>query len=134
MKAIVKLQKDFFEDEEESNLRPLILKDIANEINMDISTVSRVISNKYVQTNYGIYPLKFFFSESIKKTDGKEVSSREVKEVINQIIINENKKTPYTDEQITGLLNKKGYKIARRTVSKYREQLKLPVTRLRKGL
>ncbi|MCP3660542.1 MAG: RNA polymerase factor sigma-54 [Bacteroidetes bacterium] len=134
MNAIVKLQNDFFEDEEESNLRPLILKDIASEIDMDISTVSRVTNNKYVQTNYGIYPLKFFFSESIKKMDGTEVSSREVKEAINEIILNENKRAPYTDEKITTILNDKGYKIARRTVSKYREQLKLPVTRLRKGI
>ncbi len=134
MNAIVKLQKNYFKDDEECNLKPLILKDVANEIKMDVSTISRVVSNKYVQTDYGIHPLKFFFSESIKTKDGNEVSSREVKDVINNIIINENKKSPYTDEQITNLLNKKGYKIARRTVSKYREQLKLPVTRLRKGL
>lgn len=134
MKAILKLQKDFFEDEEDYNLKPLILKDIAKEIDMDVSTVSRVVSNKYVQTDYGIYSLKFFFSESIKTKDGNEVSSREVKDAINDIITKENKQSPYTDEQITNLLNTKGYKIARRTVSKYREQLKWPVTRLRRGL
>ncbi len=134
MNAIVKLQKDFFEAEEECNLKPLILKDVANEINMDVSTVSRVVSNKYVQTDYGIHPLRYFFSESIKTKDGNDVSSREVKDVINNIIIDEDKKSPYTDEQITNILNEKGYKIARRTVSKYREQLKLPITRLRRGL
>ncbi len=134
MNAIVKLQSKFFEDEEEYNLRPMILKDIAEEINMDVSTISRVVSNKYVQTDFDIYPLKFFFSEGIKTIHGKEVSSKEVKEVLSDLIFNENKGNPFTDEQITKLLEKKGYKIARRTVAKYREQLKIPVTRLRKDI
>jgi len=134
MKAIVDFQYDFFLEGDETKLKPMILKDIAQMINMDISTVSRVASSKYVQTDFGIYPLKYFFSEGITTDSGEEVSSREVKKIIQEIINAEDKAKPLSDDKLEKILNEKGYNIARRTVAKYREQLNIPVARLRKEL
>jgi RNA polymerase sigma-54 factor len=134
MRAIVDFQYDFFLEGDETKLKPMILKDIANMINMDISTVSRVASSKSVQTDFGIYPLKYFFSEGISTDSGEEVSSREVKQIIKEIIDSEDKTKPYSDDKLEKILNEKGYNIARRTVAKYREQLNIPVARLRKEI
>lgn len=134
MNAIIQYQYDFFLEGDESKLKPMILKDIANEINMDISTVSRVANSKSVQTEFGIYPLKYFFSEGIATDSGEDVSSREVKHILKQFIDQEDKKKPLSDDKLEKLLNEKGYNIARRTVAKYREQLNIPVARLRKEL
>jgi RNA polymerase sigma-54 factor len=134
MEAIIKYQYDFFLEGDESKLRPMILKDIATEISMDISTVSRVANSKSVQTDFGIYPLKYFFSEGIATDSGEDVSSREVKHILKEIIEAEDKKKPLSDEKLEEMLNAKGYNIARRTVAKYREQLNIPVARLRKEL
>jgi RNA polymerase sigma-54 factor len=134
MKAIIDFQYDFFQEGDETRLRPMILKDIASMINMDISTVSRVASSKAVQTDFGIYPLKYFFSEGISTDSGEEVSSREVKQIIKEIIDQEDKNKPLSDDKLEKILNQKGYNIARRTVAKYREQLNIPVARLRKEL
>ena len=134
MKAIVDFQYDFFLEGDETKLRPMILKDIAGMINMDISTVSRVASSKAVQTDFGIFPLKYFFSEGIATDSGEEVSSREVKQIIKDIIESEDKNKPFSDDKLETILNEKGYNIARRTVAKYREQLNLPVARLRKEM
>ncbi|GHA63475.1 RNA polymerase factor sigma-54 [Pontibacter akesuensis] len=134
MEAIIKYQHDFFLEGDESELRPMILKDIAEEIGMDISTVSRVANSKAVQTEFGIYPLKYFFSEGIATDSGEDASSREVKHILKEIIDKESKRKPLSDEKIEKMLNEKGYNIARRTVAKYREQLNIPVARLRKEL
>lgn len=134
MRAIVDFQFDFFLEGDETKLKPMILKDIATMINMDISTVSRVASSKAVQTDFGIYPLKYFFSEGISTDSGEEVSSREVKQIIKDIIEAEDKNKPLSDDKLEKILNDKGYNIARRTVAKYREQLNIPVARLRKEL
>jgi RNA polymerase sigma-54 factor len=112
----------------------MILKDIAQIINMDISTVSRVASSKTVQTDFGVFPLKYFFSEGISTNTGEEVSSREVKQIIKDLIVQEDKSKPFSDDKLEDLLKAKGYNIARRTVAKYREQLNIPVARLRKEL
>ncbi len=132
MRTIVSLQEEFFKHGE--GLKPMILKDVADRIKMDISTVSRVVNGKYVQTNFGVFELKYFFSEGLETESGEEVSSREVKNVLEDIIDNEDKNKPYSDQALTDLLKEKGYKVARRTVSKYREQLQLPVARLRKQI
>jgi RNA polymerase sigma-54 factor len=134
MKAIIDFQYEYFQEGDETKLRPMILKDIASMINMDISTVSRVASSKAVQTDFGIFPLKYFFSEGIATDSGEEVSSREVKQIIKDLISAEDKDKPLSDDKIEKVLNEKGYNIARRTVAKYREQLNLPVARLRKEL
>ena len=134
METIIKYQYDFFLTGDESNLKPMILKDIAQEINMDISTVSRVANSKSVQTEYGIYPLKYFFSEGIATDSGEDVSSREVKNYLKELVDNEDKRKPLSDDKLEKLLKEKGYNIARRTVAKYREQLQIPVARLRKEL
>lgn len=134
MNAILEYQYDFFLEGDESKLRPMILKDIAEKINMDISTVSRVANSKAVQTDFGIYPLKFFFSEGIATDSGEDVSSREVKNSLKSIIDAEEKSKPLSDDKLEKLLKEKGYQIARRTVAKYREQLNIPVARLRKEL
>ncbi len=134
METIVKYQYDFFLDGDESKLKPMILKDIANKIEMDISTVSRVANSKSVQTEYGIYPLKYFFSEGIATDSGEDASSREVKNILKDLIEDEHKKNPLSDDKLEKILNEKGYNIARRTVAKYREQLNIPVARLRKQL
>ena len=134
MRAIIDFQYEYFLDGDETKLRPMILKDIAQIINMDISTVSRVASSKTVQTDFGTLPLKYFFSEGIATDSGEEVSSREVKKIIQDLIAEEDKQKPLSDEKIEELLNQKGYNIARRTVAKYREQLNIPVARLRKQM
>ena len=134
MEAIMNYQHDFFLTGDETDLRPMILKDIAERTNLDISTVSRVANSKFVQTEFGTYRLKFFFSESLQTDSGEEVSTREVKKILTDIIEEESKKHPYSDEKLTEMLQEKGYNIARRTVAKYREQLNIPVARLRKIL
>jgi RNA polymerase sigma-54 factor len=134
MTAIMEYQKEYFLSGDETKLKPMILKDIAELVKMDISTISRVANSKYVQTAYGITPLKFFFSESLSTDSGEEVSSREVKKILQEAIENEQKKKPLTDDRLTELLKENGYNIARRTVAKYREQLNIPVARLRKEL
>jgi RNA polymerase sigma-54 factor len=134
MDAIVRYQREFFAEGDESKLRPMILKDIAQEIDMDISTVSRVANSKSVQTEFGIYPLKYFFSEGIATDSGEDASSREVKHILKEIIEGEKKDRPLSDDKLEKMLNARGYNIARRTVAKYREQLNIPVARLRKEL
>ncbi|MEP7374424.1 MAG: RNA polymerase factor sigma-54 [Chitinophagaceae bacterium] len=134
MTAIMNHQYDFFLTGDETNLRPMILKDIAEKTGLDISTVSRVANSKFVQTEFGTYRLKFFFSESLSTDSGEEVSTREVKKILSDLIEGESKKHPLSDERLTELLQEKGYNIARRTVAKYREQLNIPVARLRKEL
>lgn len=134
MDAIMNYQKAYFLTGDETNLRPMILKDIADIVGLDISTVSRVANSKYVQTGYGIFSLKYFFSESLSTDSGEEVSTREVKKILSEAIEGEQKKKPLTDDKLAALLNEKGYNIARRTVAKYREQLNIPVARLRKKL
>ncbi len=134
MDAIMQHQYDFFLTGDETNLKPMILKDIAEKTNLDISTVSRVANSKFVQTEFGTYRLKFFFSESLSTESGEEVSTREVKKILSDMIEGENKRKPLSDERLTELLQEKGYNIARRTVAKYREQLNIPVARLRKEL
>lgn len=134
MNAIIKYQYDFFLEGDESKLRPMILKDIAELISMDISTVSRVANSKSIQTEFGIYPLKYFFSEGIATDSGEDVSSREVKQKLKKHIEEEDKSKPLSDDKLEKLLKADGYNIARRTVAKYREQLNLPVARLRKEL
>ena len=132
MEAIMKYQHQFFLTGDETELRPMILRDIAEKTSLDISTISRVANSKYVQTEFGTYKLKFFFSESLQTETGEEVSTREVKKILSDIIQEENKKNPLSDERLTEILQEKGYNIARRTVAKYREQLNVPVARLRK--
>ncbi|MBK6341573.1 MAG: RNA polymerase factor sigma-54 [Flavobacteriales bacterium] len=134
MEAIMEHQREFFLTGDETKLKPMILKDIAEKVGMDISTISRVANSKYVQTNYGTILLKFFFSESLTNQEGEEVSTREVKKILKDAIEAEDKHKPLTDDELTALLISKGYNIARRTVAKYREQLSLPVARLRKEL
>lgn len=132
MHAIMEYQKDFFLSGNEMDLKPMILKDIAEVIDMDISTVSRVANSKYVQTEYGTFLLKFFFSEAMINDEGEEISTREVKKQIETIIANEDKSKPFSDKAITELLAEKGYTVARRTVAKYREGMSIPVARLRR--
>ncbi len=134
MEAILYLQRDFFLTGDESTLHPMILKDVAERAGYDISTISRVSNSKYVQTNYGIYPLKYFFSESMQTDSGEEISTREVKKIMKEHIDAEDKRKPLTDEELAAILKEKGYVIARRTVAKYREQLGIPVARLRKEI
>ncbi|MEO5584625.1 MAG: RNA polymerase factor sigma-54 [Flavobacteriales bacterium] len=134
MEAIMEHQREFFLTGDETKMKPMILKDIAEKVGMDISTVSRVANSKYVQTDHGTYLLKFFFSESLTTDSGEEVSTREVKKILEEAILAEDKQNPLTDDELTKLLRGKGYNIARRTVAKYREQLHMPVARLRKEL
>jgi RNA polymerase sigma-54 factor len=134
MQAIVDLQRAYFLSGDEVDLKPMILKDVAERIGMDISTVSRVANSKYIQTPYGTLLLKSFFSEGLSTDSGEEVSSREVKKILQDAIDAEDKRKPLSDEKLGILLNAKGYNIARRTVAKYREQLGIPVARLRKEL
>lgn len=134
MESIVKYQQDFFFEGDESKLKPMILKDIAERIDMDISTVSRVANSKAVQTDFGLYPLKYFFSEGISTKSGEDASSREVKNILKELIDSEPKHAPLSDDKLEKQLKKRGYNIARRTVAKYREQLNIPVARLRKEL
>lgn len=132
MQAIIDLQRPFFQEGDESLLRPMILKDVAERAHLDISTVSRVSNSKYVQTNYGIYSLKFFFSDGYTTETGEELSVREIKRILKECVTNENKEKPYTDDELADILKAKGYPIARRTVAKYRQQLNIPVARLRR--
>ena len=132
MNTIVKIQKRFFNDGDENDLKPMILKDIAEIIKMDISTVSRIVKSKNVHTDYGIFPLRYFFSESTIKKGDDLVSSKIVKNYLLNLIENEDKSSPYSDDQLEKILKKEGYDVARRTVAKYREQLNIPVARLRK--
>ncbi len=134
MSSIMHYQKDYFLTGDERNLKPMILKDIADEIEMDVSTVSRVANSKYVDTPYGTKLIKEFFSESMKNDQGEDVSTREIKKILETVIEEEDKKKPLTDETLAGILKEKGYPIARRTVAKYREQLDIPVARLRKKI
>jgi RNA polymerase sigma-54 factor len=134
MNAIMDYQKDYFLTGDETLLKPMILKDIAEKVNLDISTISRVANSKYVQTPFGTFLLKSFFSESLSTDSGEEVSTREVKKILEDCIAAENKKKPLTDDKLTKILKEKGYNIARRTIAKYREQLEIPVARLRKEL
>jgi RNA polymerase sigma-54 factor len=134
MEAILNFQKEYFLTGDETKIRPMILKDIADIVQLDISTISRVANSKYVQTPYGTFLLKTLFSESLQNEDGEEVSTREVKKILQDCIGAEDKSKPVTDEQLTRILKDKGYNIARRTVAKYREQLNIPVARLRKEL
>lgn len=134
MNAIINYQKEYFFEGDDKKLRPMILKDIADRTGLDISTISRVANSKYIQTHFGIFPLKHFFSEGMQTYDGEEVSTREIKQILTECLENEDKKKPITDEKLTQILQKKGYRIARRTVAKYREQLNIPVARLRKEI
>mgnify|MGYP000865809012 CR=1 FL=1 len=134
MESIIEYQKDFFKDGDETKLRPMILKDIADKTGLDISTISRVANSKYIQTHFGIYALKYFFSEGMQTDSGEEVSTKEIKKILQECVDNEQKRKPLTDEQLMAILQEKGYPIARRTVAKYREQLGIPVARLRKEL
>ena len=134
MGAIVEYQREFFLQGDNVYLRPMVLKDIADRTGYDVSTISRVCSNKYVQTEFGVYALKFFFSESMTNTEGEEISTREVKQKLREVIDSEDKSAPITDDELVEILRKNGYTIARRTVAKYREQLGIPVARLRRQM
>ena len=134
MKAILDFQHDFFLDGDEAKLKPMVLKNIAEKTGLDISTISRVVNCKYIQTNFGVYPLKYFFSEGMRTESGDEVSTREIKKVLSESIEAEDKKKPLTDEELVSVLSQKGYKVARRTVAKYREQLNIPIARMRKEI
>ena len=134
MNAILEYQQEYFIDGDETRLKPMILKDVAEMTGLDISTVSRVANSKFVQTHFGIFPLKFFFSEGLQTDSGEEVSTREIKRILQDCIENEQKRRPLTDESLTDILQEKGYQIARRTVAKYREQLNIPVARLRREI
>lgn len=134
MSGIIAFQHDFFMDGDESKLRPMVLKNIAERTGLDISTISRVVNSKYVQTHFGIFSLKYFFSEGMVNEQGEEVSTREIKNILVKSVDTEDKGKPLTDEELVLLLQEKGYKVARRTVAKYREQLNIPIARLRKEL
>lgn len=134
METIICLQREFFLTGDETTLRPMILKDVAERTGYDISTISRVSNSKYVQTNFGVYPLKFFFSESMQTDTGEEISTREVKKIMKDHVDAEDKRHPLTDEELAAILKEAGYVIARRTVAKYREQLGIPVARMRKEI
>jgi RNA polymerase sigma-54 factor len=134
MQAILDYQKEYFVDGDQTKLRPMILKDIADRTGLDVSTISRVVNSKYIQTHFGVFSLKTLFSEAMQTESGEEVSSHEIKQILSDCIENENKKKPLTDENLMEILNDKGYRIARRTVAKYREILNIPVARLRKEL
>ena len=134
MQAILDYQKEFFREGDLSKLRPMILKDISEATGFDISTVSRVANSKYIQTHFGIYPLKSFFSEGVQTETGEEVSTREIKRILQECVGGEDKLHPLTDERLMEILKERGYPIARRTVAKYREQLGIAVARLRKEL
>ncbi len=134
MNAIIEFQREFFIDGDETKLKPMVLKNIAEKTGLDISTISRVVNCKYIQTHFGIYPLKYFFSEGLMTEAGEEVSTREIKIILAESIDSENKQSPLTDEELVSVLQQKGYKVARRTVAKYREQLNIPIARLRKEL
>lgn len=132
MQVIIDLQRPFFLEGDETLLKPMILKDVAEKAKLDVSTVSRVSNSKYVQTNYGIYPLRFFFSDGFTTEEGEELSAREIKRILQECVDHENKDNPYNDDELSDILKEKGYPIARRTVAKYRQQLNIPTARLRR--
>ena len=134
MQAIIDYQHDYFMDGDESHLKPMVLKDIASKTGFDISTISRVVNSKYIETHFGIFPLKYFFSEGLENQQGEEVSTRELKKVLQDFVDKEDKHKPLTDDELVTLMNEKGYKVARRTIAKYRYQLNIPKARLRKEL
>lgn len=134
MQTILDFQREYFQDGDKSKLKPMILKDIADRTDLDVSTISRVVNSKYIQTHFGIILLKSLFSEGMQTTSGEEVSSHEIKTILQECIDNEDKRHPLTDENLMDILNDKGYKIARRTVAKYREMLDIPVARMRKQI
>ena len=134
MKAILEFQSEYFAEGDETKLRPMVLKNIAEKTGLDISTISRVVNSKYIQTHFGIYSLKYFFSEGLMTESGEEVSTREIKNILAASIDTEDKRKPLTDEELVARLNEIGYKVARRTVAKYREQLNIPIARLRKQI
>ena len=134
MQAIVDYQHEYFIDGDETNLKPMVLKDIAEKTGFDISTISRVVNSKYIETHFGIYSLKYFFSEGLENQEGEEISTRELKKVLQECVDNENKRKPLTDDELVDIMSGKGYKVARRTIAKYRDQLGIPKARLRKEL
>ena len=134
MQAIIDYQHDYFMDGDESHLKPMVLKDIAERTGFDISTISRVVNSKYIETHFGIYSLKYFFSEGMENTEGEEVSTRELKKALQECVDAEDKRNPLTDDQLVAEMNRKGYKVARRTIAKYRDQLNIPKARMRKEL
>ncbi|MCQ2169547.1 MAG: RNA polymerase factor sigma-54, partial [Bacteroidales bacterium] len=134
MQAILDYQYDYFLSGDESSLKPMVLKDIAEKTGFDISTVSRVVNSKYIETHFGIMPLKYFFSEGLENQEGEEVSTRELKKALEECIAGEDKKKPLTDEQLVDEMSRRGYKVARRTIAKYRGQLGIPLARWRKEL
>lgn len=134
MKAIIAYQHDFFIDGDETNLRPMVLKDIAERTGFDISTISRVVNSKWIETHFGVFPLKYFFSEGLENQDGEEVSTREIKKVLQDCVSKEDKRNPLTDDDLVEELSNRGYKVARRTIAKYRSQLDIPKARLRREL
>ena len=134
MNAIIDFQREYFMEGDETKLKPMVLKNIAEKTGLDISTISRVVNCKYIQTHFGIYPLKYFFSEGLMTEGGEEVSTREIKKILSESVDAEDKGKPLTDEELVDVLQQKGYKVARRTVAKYREQLNIPIARLRKQL
>ena len=134
MQAIIDYQHDYFMDGDESHLKPMVLKDIASKTGFDISTISRVVNSKYIETHFGIFPQKYFFSEGLENQQGEEVSTRELKKVLQDFVDKEDKHKPLTDDELVTLMNEKGYKVARRTIAKYRDQLNIPKARLRKEL
>ena len=134
MQEILDYQRDYFLDGDETKIKPMILKDIADKTGYDISTVSRVANSKYIETHFGIFPLKYFFSESIKNQAGEDVSTRELKKILQEIIDGENKQKPLTDDEIVDMMNDKGYNVARRTIAKYRDQLGIPKSRMRREI
>ena len=134
MEAILEYQHEYFMDGDESHLKPMVLKDIAEKTGFDISTISRVVNSKYIETHFGIFPLKYFFSEGLENQEGEEVSTRELKKALKDCVDSEDKRKPLTDDQLVAEMGKKGYKVARRTIAKYRDQLDIPKARLRKEL
>jgi RNA polymerase sigma-54 factor len=134
MQAIIDYQRAYFLDGDEKLLKPMILKDIAQKTGYDISTISRVSNSKYIQTEFGLFPLRYFFTEGMQTDSGEAVSSLEIKTIIQENIAGEDKKEPLTDDQLSAILTEKGYVIARRTVAKYRDQLGIPVARLRREI
>ena len=134
MQAIVDYQREYFIDGDETHLKPMVLKDIAEKTGFDISTISRVVNSKYIETHFGIYSLKYFFSEGLENQDGEEVSTRELKKALQECVDNEDKRKPLTDDELVDEMTAKGYKVARRTIAKYRDQLGIPKARLRKEL
>ena len=134
MRAIIEYQHDYFIDGDESSLKPMVLKDIAERTGFDISTISRVVNSKWIETHFGVFPLKYFFSEGLENSEGEEVSTREIKKVLRDLVDNEDKHNPLTDDDLVDALTAKGYKVARRTIAKYRAQLDIPKARLRREL